>query len=393
MLFTAAILGIFVYGMIAAMLGTILPDLSKKYSLSPKQNGNIALIQAIGLMIGSFFSGPLMDLYGKQVGMLLGLGLVALALLSLRSVRGYAPVATAMLVLGLGGGVLVTGANGMNSEIANVLKTNTSSISNLLNLFFGLGGLITPLVAANLFKSDSKKLTLFAAVLAVVALVVNAIAPYYLIPKALGKISFNFKMATSLLTDPHLMLPALLLFLYVACEVGVWNWLARHLIAQGVSEKRAMTILSLGFALGLIVGRVMTWWVLQHVDPETVNPKSILLGAAVAMALTTYLMLQSKSPTVAWIAIFVGGLAMAPVFPTALGYVSDAFKPAHLETTALGIAITAGWAGIVASSPIIGGIAGNDPTRLKKALLLLPAASVIMAVVAFMLPVLPKIAK
>ena len=105
MLFTAAILGIFVYGMIAAMLGTILPDLSKKYSLSPKQNGNIALIQAIGLMIGSFFSGPLMDLYGKQVGMLLGLGLVALALLSLRSVRGYSLVASTMLLLGLGGGV------------------------------------------------------------------------------------------------------------------------------------------------------------------------------------------------------------------------------------------------------------------------------------------------
>ena len=57
MLFTAAILGIFVYGMIAAMLGTILPDLSQKYSLTPKQNGNIALLQAVGLMVGSFSSG------------------------------------------------------------------------------------------------------------------------------------------------------------------------------------------------------------------------------------------------------------------------------------------------------------------------------------------------
>jgi fucose permease len=382
MLFTAAILGIFVYGMIAAMLGTILPDLSKKYSLSPKQNGNIALIQAIGLMIGSFFSGPLMDLYGKQLGMLIGLGLVALALLFLRSVRGYGPVATAMLVLGLGGGVLVSGANSLNSEIARALQSNTSSISNLLNLFFGLGGLVTPLIAANLFKSDSKKLTLFAAVMAVVALVASVFAPY---PPASGTVSFNFKMATGLLTDPHLLLPALFLFLYVACEVGVWNWLARHLIAQGVPEKRAMTILSLGFALGLIVGRVGISRVLQTVDPKTV-----LLGAAIAMALTTYLMLQSKNPTVAWIAIFLGGLAMAPVFPTTLGYVSDAFKAAGTEATALGIAITAGWAGIVASSPIIGGIAGDDPTRLKKALLLLPAASVIMAVVAFVLPSLQK---
>ena len=45
-----------------------------------------------------------------------------------------------------------------------------------------------------------------------------------------------------------------MLFLYVACEVGVWNWLVRHLIAQGVSEAKALTILSLGFALGSAVG-------------------------------------------------------------------------------------------------------------------------------------------
>lgn len=382
MLFTAAILGIFVYGMIAAMLGTILPDLSKKYSLSPKQNGNIALIQAIGLMVGSFSAGPLMDLWGKQVGMLLGLGLVALSFLALRSVAGYTAVVSSMLVLGLGGGVLVTGANSLSSEIAKGLQMNTSPIANLLNLFFGLGGLVTPLVAANLFKSDSKKLTLFAAVLAIVALLSSVIAPY---PAATGKVAFNFAMATSLVTDLHLILPALFLFLYVACEVGVWNWLARHLIAQGVPEKRAMTILSLGFALGLIVGRVVISGVLQTVDSKTV-----LIGVAMAMAVTTYLMLQSKNPTVAWIAIFVGGVAMAPVYPTTLGYVSDAFKAAGTEATALGIAITAGWAGIVASSPIIGGIAGDDPKRLKKALLLLPAASIIMVVVAFAFPAMAK---
>jgi fucose permease len=381
MLFTAAILGIFVYGMIAAMLGTILPDLSKKFSLSPKQNGNIALIQAVGLMIGSFSSGPLMDIYGVQVGMLLGLGLVALALIALRGANGYMMVTLSMLVLGLGGGVVVTGANGLNYDIAKGIHTTTSSISNLLNLFFGLGGLVTPFVAANLFKSETKKITFFAAVLAMLALAASIFAPY---PRASGQVAFNFGMAASLLTDPKVLLPALLLFLYVACEVGVWNWLVRHLIAQGVPAKRAMTILSLGFALGLIVGRLGISRVLQTVDPRTV-----LVGAALAMAVTTYLMLQSSSPTVAWIAIFLGGLAMAPVFPTTLGYVSDASR-AGTQATALGIAITAGWAGIVASSPIIGGIAGDDPKRLKKALLLLPAASIIMAGVAFVLPAVAK---
>ena len=113
------------------------------------------------------------------------------------------------------------------------------------------------------------------------------------------------------------------------------------------------------------------------------------LASAVLMTVTTYLALQTNDPSVAWVTVFFAGVAMAPVFPTTLGYVSDASK-AGTQATALGIAITAGWAGIVASSPIIGGIAGDDPKRLKKALLLLPAASLIMAGVAFVLPAVAK---
>ena len=48
-------------------------------------------------------------------------------------------------------------------------------------------------------------------------------------------------------SQPLLYLLGLFLFLYITCEVGVWNWLPRHLIAQGVPESRALNILSLGF--------------------------------------------------------------------------------------------------------------------------------------------------
>jgi len=51
MLMLAPIFAIFVYGLIAAMLGTILPALSARFHLTPKQNGTIALAQAIGLVI------------------------------------------------------------------------------------------------------------------------------------------------------------------------------------------------------------------------------------------------------------------------------------------------------------------------------------------------------
>ncbi|HMD48720.1 MAG TPA: hypothetical protein VKG79_06470, partial [Bryobacteraceae bacterium] len=52
----------------------------------------------------------------------------------------------------------------------------------------------------------------------------------------------------------------------------------------------------------------------------------------------------------------------------------DAFP--RLTGTAIGLAITCSWIGLAVSSRVIGAIAAGDPTRLKKALLALPAMSV-----------------
>jgi fucose permease len=74
---------------------------------------------------------------------------------------------------------------------------------------------------------------------------------------------------------------------------------------------------------------------------------------------------------------------MAPVFPTTLAIVGDRFPV--MTATATGIVITSGWIGLAVSSRIIGSIAGGDPKRLKKALLVLPAAAIIMIAVNLML--------
>jgi MFS family permease len=74
---------------------------------------------------------------------------------------------------------------------------------------------------------------------------------------------------------------------------------------------------------------------------------------------------------------------MAPVFPTTLAMVGDAFP--KMTATAMGIVITSGWIGLAVSSRIIGAIAGTevtpDPVGLKTALLVIPVFSAIMIVV------------
>src|SRR5262249_49999994 len=138
-----------------------------------------------------------------------------------------------------------------------------------------------------------------------------------------------------LLGSPVLCLLALLLFLYVACEVGFSTWLARHLIAQGMPQNRALDTLT-AFAFGILVGRAAVSPILLKIRAVTVT-----LLASALMAVLTYMALQTTAPALAPIAVFCTGRAMAPVSPTPLGIVGDAFPKA--TATAMGIVMTCGW--------------------------------------------------
>jgi len=363
-LIPAAILAILVYGMIAAMFGTILPELN----LTPEQSGYILMAQALGLTIASVSVGPLIDTKGKKTGLLLGLSLIAISLFALPNAGSYNLVMVFAVMLGLGGGIIVTAANALVSDVSEDKRASTL---NLLNLFFGLGGMLTPFIAGNLLGGKALNMCYLTAILTAGTLVLHALTP---MPGPSGERGFKTSEMGALFGRPALFLLAAFLFLYVACEVGVWNWLAKDLIAQGVRKDSALTILALGFALGLLVGRVVVSRILIKVPAPTVT-----LAAAVLMAITTFGMLQSRDATVAGVLVFLAGVAMAPVFPTTLAMVGDAFPRG--TATAMGIVITCGWIGLLVSSPIIGAIAGGSDANLKTALLIIPAFSVLMILV------------
>src|ERR1700723_450669 len=174
MLILAASLAIFVYGMTAAMLGTILPDLSAKFHLTPKQNGTIAFCQAMGLILASIAGGPLIDYQGKKTGLVLGLALSALAVALLPRSNGFRTIASHLFLLGIGGGIIVTAANALGSDVD---PAHRGTALNLLNIFFGLGGFATPFVSPNLLGKNSTRLCHLIAGLAVVTVVVNLFAP------------------------------------------------------------------------------------------------------------------------------------------------------------------------------------------------------------------------
>ena len=360
MLILAASLALFVYGVITAMLGTLMPT----FPFTDAQNGTIALAQAIGLIVASVSVGPLIDKRGKKVGLLLGLTLIAAALFTIPNIRAeYGLLMAFFLLLGLGGGIVVTGANMLASDVSDKRR---ASVLNITNWFFGLGGFATPFIMAHMLGGDPVRLCYLAAGLTAATLVVNALTRMPAPPiAAVSEQGAVFGRGV-------LYLLALFLFLYVACEVGVWNWLNKYLIGRGMPAGRALDVVSFGFALGLMFGRLVVSGILVKASSLKVT-----LGAAILMAVTTFLMLRTSDPALVWIEVFCAGVAMAPVFPTALAIVGDVFR--RRTATAMGFVITCGWAGLAVSSPIIGYVAGRH--TLGTALLLLPAFSVVMILV------------
>jgi fucose permease len=356
----AAVLAIFVYGLIAPMLGALLPS----YALTAQQQGILTFVNAAGLVIASLAAGPVIDLRGNKLGLLLGLALVAASLFAAPNAGGYSGLLVVYFVLGIGGGIVVTGAN---SLVGAMSPERRGPALNFLNLFFGLGGIVTTFAASYLFSPVV--LCYSIATLTLVALAANAAAK---MPGPSGEVSFRLSEVPALLSRPALILLSLFLFLYVACEVGVWNWLKTYLISVNFDPQTAGGVVSYGFAFGILVGRVVVSRILIKVPALTV-----LLVSAVLIALTTFMVLQLHSPTAIAVAVFCTGLAMAPVFPTTLAIVGDTFPRG--TATAMGIAITCGWLGLAVSSPIIGAVASSS--NLQKALLLLPIFAAAMVLV------------
>lgn len=371
MLILSATLAVFVYGLIAPILGALLPT----YNLTASQNGTLAMLQAIGLVISSLSAGPIIDVKGNKIALLTGLALIVASLAAAPNAGGYGGLLVVYFILGVGGGTVVTAAN---SLVGAVEPSRRGSALNFINLFFGLGGIITTYVASE--QIDAAVVCYGIAGLAVVALIVNAATK---MPPPAGRANFQLADVPRLFSQPALLLLCLFLFLYVSCEVGVWNWLKLYLISVHFDPGAAGHVVSYGFAFGILVGRVIVSRLLIKIPALTVT-----LAAAIFMAITTYAMLSLQSQTAITVAVFCAGLAMAPVFPTTLAVTGDTFSRA--AATALGIVITCGWIGLAASSKIIDALAGPG-SDYHRGLMLIPAFAVLMVLVNLVLrPVLHR---
>ena len=150
-----------------------------------------------------------------------------------------------MGLLGLGGGSLTTSASALLSDINPARR---AVILTLTKSSYGIGGFLTPMIGATLLAGNTIALCY---VISAFACALVAVIAFVAFPAASMR-SFNLSLARPLLGKPLLYLLSLAMFFYVACEVGMFNWLPKYLIARGLAETVALSVVSFRIRLGLI---------------------------------------------------------------------------------------------------------------------------------------------
>ena len=158
-----AFLGIFVYGLLAALPGSVLPTLERNQFLpSDSAVGTFLLINAVGAVLAYAVSGPIIDRIGTKVALLVGSVCVIGSMIGFALIVTRVQAASALilifgcsLVLGFGANAIVASGHALVAEVADTWR---NSALNLLDICFGLGLASLPLVVQALQRRGGLEL-------------------------------------------------------------------------------------------------------------------------------------------------------------------------------------------------------------------------------------------
>ena len=414
LLIAIAFFGVFIYGLLAALPGSVLPTLERNgFIPDDTQVSNFLFINAVGSLLAYIVSGPVIDRMGKKTALAAGALLTAMAMAGFAFVVTRVAPASALvlmfvlsLIFGFGANAIVAAAHALVTDAA---ATWRNSALNLLDVFFGLGLAILPQFVTGLQVRGGLSLVFWILAAFGLALLAVTLAPRF--PVAAHATSHSTGGASSLFRNVSFLLLALGLFMYVGAEVSVGKWIptfmqrdAQLLAASGVDAAQQATldaaspaartnffeqneagksVVAYGlstlsyFGFALIAGRLVASLLLGVMR---VNGFVLLTGGSILTAVALAFAFTADVPSSVRLSVIVAGFGMGPIFPTSVGLASVMLPRA--AGTAISLAMGIGFAGPLLIPPAVGYIssaAGGEIGDIRTGLLAVLAAAIVMA--------------
>ncbi len=333
-LFWAACAGMFVFGIVLAILGTLfgLPQMRERVHADLVQQGDIFLLLFLGIFVSTIIVGPVIDSFGNKIVVTLSAAFAAVALLGFSAAHSFVAAGLCAFVLGFGGGGLNTSANAL---VADLYGENRGAMLNLLGTFFGFGALFIPLLAASITGALSiAQLLLIAAALAALCAIAYLILPF---PSPREAIGFSLFASIKAAKYPGAMLLAFLLFFQSGNEASIGGWTSTYVGSIGAPPRAATWILA-GYWAALMVARLLSAKLLVRIRKER-----LVLTSGIGSAIGSAVLVASPSLiTMAAGAVMVG-LSFGSIYPTTLAIAADRYQ--RLAGTIFGLLFAVGLIG------------------------------------------------
>ena len=154
LLSAAAYAGMFVFGIVMALLGATLPSLSSRLHFETADIGTLFLVMNAGMLASSLVIGLIIDRFGMKLPLAAGAVLVASTLFLIAGAHSFTALLPPVLLLGIGGAALNGGTNTLVADLHSDAVRKSAAL-NRLGVFFGFGALFLPFVIGALLASLS----------------------------------------------------------------------------------------------------------------------------------------------------------------------------------------------------------------------------------------------
>ncbi|MFB1482599.1 sugar MFS transporter [Corallococcus sp. RDP092CA] len=349
-LLTLAYLAFISLGLPDAVLGVAWPSLRATFGLSQAAMGAILGTAAVAYFISGLLAGRLMR--AMNLGLLLALstGSVALGLMGYSTVPRFVLLLAAACFIGFGSGAIDSALN--NYAAQNFGPKHMA----WLHAAYSVGAALGPVLMTALLARGAGWRTGYA----VLAGVLGGLALTFLLMRRLWEAPAGTPgqappgagptaSALEAVRRPRVWLQVFTFFLYTGVEVTAGQWSFTVLTeGRGMHTAAAGTCVSLYWG-SLLVGRVLSGFVVEHIGPVRMLRGSTTLGVV-----GTLLFAIPAVPPALGLSLL--GLALAPIFPALM---SETPRRVGLEVSAhaVGFQVSAATAGVAAVPSLAGIIA------------------------------------
>ncbi|KAK7212692.1 hypothetical protein V2G26_019870 [Clonostachys chloroleuca] len=328
-----------------AAYGALIPYLETYYKLDYLVVSLVFLSPFVGYILAATCNNHIHMRFGQR-GIAVICSLCHIAAYIVLSQHPPYPVLVVVFILaGFGNGVADAA---WNAWIGNLNKAN--ELLGFLHAFYGVGGTIGPLIATTMITKGGLSWYSFYYVMigmSVIELVTCTAAFWHCgaeeYNRAIQASNENTTgMRAALFSKPYARVTwigALFLLGYVGAEVSLGGWIVQFMIRVREAENFSAGMTSVGFWLGLTVGRA----ILGFVTPLLGVKLAVLIYVPAAMALELVFWLVPQF-YVSAVAVALQGFFLGPLFPAVI-VVMTRLLPKHLHVSAVGFVAAVGGSG------------------------------------------------